>query len=201
LPTTSPPSASIVLHLKIAIAVVAPLMGDGAPTPAAKPNGAHPPPARGKARGKAKAKALSFNGQVFPSRGALAKHLAPIVKRSVSTMIQMLRTNHDDAAAVVRHYQPNGADKPRSLSATATRDHDALALAYRSNELAKGPVEAAAVDAMVEKGRLHVGSVDKAKAELGVVAIRANFGRGAVVHLCTRAQAETIDRTVIATGA
>jgi hypothetical protein len=121
---------------------------------------------------------LSYDGQTFPSRGALARHLAPIVKRSVSTMIQMLRTNDDDAAAVVRHYQPNSA---RSLSAAAPKDPDQLALAYLSNELTKGPIEAAAIDAMVEKGRFHAASVEKAKDALGVVAIRANFGRGSAL--------------------
>jgi hypothetical protein len=62
-------------------------------------------------------------------------------------------------------------------------DPDALALAYLRNELARGPIAASAVDDMVERGRLLVASVDKAKEELGVVAVRLNRGRGAVVHL------------------
>jgi hypothetical protein len=63
-------------------------------------------------------------------------------------------------------------------------DPDALALAYLRNELTRGPIAASAVDDMVERGRLLVASVDKAKEELGVVAVRLNRGRGAVVHLC-----------------
>jgi hypothetical protein len=91
----------------------------------------------------------------------------------------------------VARKRPNGNGKsepePRPLSAGVPRppawDPDALALAYLRNELTKGPIAASAVDDMVERGRLSVASVDKAKEELGVVAVRLNRGRGAVVHL------------------
>jgi hypothetical protein len=43
---------------------------------------------------------------------------------------------------------------------------------------------------MVERGRLSTASVDKAKEALGVVAVRLNRGRGAVVHLRLPQQAE-----------
>jgi hypothetical protein len=59
-----------------------------------------------------------------------------------------------------------------------------------SANLAKGPLAASAVDDMVERGRLSVASVDKAKEELGVVAVRLNRGRGALVHLAFPHQAE-----------
>jgi hypothetical protein len=88
--------------------------------------------------------------------------------------------------------RPNGNGKnepePRPLSSDVprppTRDPDALALTYLKNELARGPIAASAFDDMVERGRLSVASVERAKEELGVVAVRLNRGRGAVVHLC-----------------
>jgi hypothetical protein len=76
---------------------------------------------------------------------------------------------------------PKGGQK--NPERATTRDPDALALAYLRNELTKGPIAASAVDDMVERGRLSVAGVDKAKEELGVVAVRLNRGRGAVVHL------------------
>jgi hypothetical protein len=94
-----------------------------------------------------------------------------------------------------RKRRPNGKSEPeastraqpRPLSSDVPRpaawDPDAIALAYLRNELTKGPIAASAVDDMVERGRLSVASVDKAKEELGVVAVRLNRGRGAVVHL------------------
>jgi hypothetical protein len=75
---------------------------------------------------------------------------------------------------------PNGGQKTPTGSAW---DPDALALAYLRNELTRGPIAASVVDDMVERGRLLVASVDKAKEELGVVAVRLNRGRRAVVHL------------------
>jgi hypothetical protein len=120
-----------VLHLKIAIAVVAPLIRDET-----KPNGANPsggPPKQRRRVGNRATRIrkrhaskpalrapipISYDGQTFPSRGALARHLALILKRSVVTLAQALRTRRDDAG---RTFASISSPRPRGPSPTTTR--------------------------------------------------------------------------------
>jgi hypothetical protein len=187
-----------VLHLKIAVAVVAPLIRDET-----RPNGADPkggPPVQGRRVGNRAARIrkrraskpalrapiqIYYDGQTFPSRGALAKHLAPILKRSVVTLAHALRTRRDDAEVVVRLYQQPAP--PRTFS------HDGRALMFLKDKLAGGPFPANIVDDEVEAGRLRVSSVEKAKVDLGLVARRVSNGKGAIVHLCTIDQAAGLE--------
>jgi hypothetical protein len=84
------------LHLKIAAAIVAPLMrGDAtAPSPAPlSPSKLRSPPRKPAPRRKARARKgkpepirTVYHGQIFPSRGAMAKHLAPILGKSATTL-------------------------------------------------------------------------------------------------------------------
>ena len=64
---------------------------------------------------------------------------------------------------------------------------------FLQERLAKGPLAAAILDNEIESGHLRVASVEKAKAELSLVARRVNNGRGAVVHLCTADQAAELE--------
>jgi hypothetical protein len=186
------------LHLKIVAAIVGPLIRDEA-----GPNGADPnsgPPMLRRRVGKRAARIrkrhaskpalrapipISYDGQTFPSRGALARHLAPILKRSVTTLAHALRTRRDDAEAVVRLYQQPAPQR--------TFSYDGQALMFLKEKLAQGPCPANIIDDAVEAGRLRAASVEKAKAELGLVARRVNNGKGAVVHLCTEVQAAKLE--------
>jgi hypothetical protein len=47
-------------------------------------------------------KAIIYDGITYPSRAALARHLAPLVGRSVETVWYMLERLRDDGADVVR---------------------------------------------------------------------------------------------------
>jgi hypothetical protein len=71
--------------------------------------------------------------------------------------------------------------------------HDEAATRFLQDKLAPGPFAAAILDDEVERGRLRVGSVEKAKAELGLVARRFNNCHGSVVHLCTDDQAAELE--------
>jgi len=185
------------LHLKIAAAVVGPLMREDEKSvlkvaPISEPDrgGPYKKTAASKRRsGLRPPIAISYKGQTFPSRGAMAKYLAPILKRSAGTLTDALRQHGDDAEAIVRRYQP---ETPAAAPAKAY-SHDERAARYLREKLERGPVPADQVDAEVESGRLHKVSVEKAKAELGLVARRISSGKGAVVHLCTTDQAEELE--------
>jgi AraC-like DNA-binding protein len=49
--------------------------------------------------------AVTFDGQVYPSRSELARHLALVTGRSASTCREMLQRYRDDAAAVIEVYR------------------------------------------------------------------------------------------------
>jgi hypothetical protein len=186
-----------VLHLKIAVAVVGPLMSDDeksvhriAPIFDADRGGPHTnAAARKRKSGLRPPIAITYKGETFPSRGAMAKHLALTLKRSAVTLTHTLRELGDDAEAVVRRYQP---ETPAATPAKAY-SHDERAARYLREKLERGPVPADQVDAEVESGRLRTASVEKAKAELGLVARRVNHGRGSVVHLCLPDQAAELE--------
>jgi hypothetical protein len=91
--------------------------------------------------------------------------------------------------AAKRRRQERTRTAPAVVRRPAPANPGALALTYLKNELARGPIAASAVDDMVERGRLSAAGV-KAKDELGVVALRLNRGRGAVVHLVLPDRAE-----------
>jgi hypothetical protein len=195
-----------VLHLKIAVAVVGPLMGGGGvmastldPSVPPKPNS---PPSLVKSRVKnaaqpknAKARKRRpepvptvYDGQIFRSRGAMAKHLAPILGKSTTTLARALIDAGGDAEAVVRRYrQEEPEPRVKALS------HDEIAMRFLRERLAEGPFAAGIVDDEVKAGRLRAGSVEKAKEELGLVARRINHGRGSVVHLCLPDQAAGLE--------
>jgi hypothetical protein len=179
------------LHLKIAAAVVAPLMRSDAPIPRANGADSDPPSPRSRRRKAAPPKRararkskpepipVVYNGQIFPSRGATAKHLAPILSKRATTLARALIDAGDDVEAVVRRYRPEEpAPRVKALS------HDEVAMRFLRERLAEGPFAAAILDDEIEVGRLHRGSVEKAKVELDLVARSVNNGRGSVVHLC-----------------
>ena len=186
-----------VLHLKIAVAVVGPLMREDEKSvlkiaPISEPDRGGPhkmAAARTRKSGLRPPIAISYKGQTFPSRGAMAKYLAPILKRSAVTLTHALREHGDDAETVVRRYQP---ETPAATPAKAY-SHDERAARYLREKLERGPVPADQVDAEVESGRLRKASVEKAKAELGLVARRISNGKGAVVHLCTNDQVAELE--------
>ena len=162
-----------VLHLKIAVAVVGPLIRGRKSVlkiaPISKPDRGGPhkmAAAHTRKSGLRPPIAISYKGQTFPSRGAMAKYLAPILKRSAVTLTHALRQHGDDAKTVVRRYQP---ETPAATPAKAY-SHDERAARYLREKLERGPVPADQVDAEVESGRLPKASVEKAKAELGLVA-------------------------------
>jgi hypothetical protein len=68
-----------------------------------------------------------YGGKVFPSRGAMAKHLAPILGKSPTTLAHGLLDAGDDAEAVVRRYRP---EEP--AAARKTPSHDEVAMRFRS---------------------------------------------------------------------
>ena len=94
--------------------------------------------------------------------------------------------DHDDADAVMRHYQPNGAGKrehtSRPTSAAATRDPDERARRFFEEGLAAGPLAVSEIDDAIERGRLPTARSRSRKTSLA--SCRRNRGRGAVVHLC-----------------
>jgi hypothetical protein len=102
-----------VLHLKIAVAVVAPLMrDDGIPASRAIGSGPNPPNLSNarrkvaatrahKRKGRPEPIPIVYNGKIFPSRGAMAKHLAAAVGKSPTTLARALLDAGDDAEAVV----------------------------------------------------------------------------------------------------
>ena len=182
------------LHLKIAAAVVAPLMrGDAtamSPAPLTPPKSRSSlrraaPRRKAQARkGKPEPIPTVYEGQIFPSRGAMANHLAPMLGKSATTLARALLDAGDDADAVVRRYRPEEpAPRVKALSP------DEIAMRFLREQLAEGPLAAGLLDDEIKAGRLRGGSVEKAKEELGLVARRVNNGRGSVVHLCTADQA------------
>jgi hypothetical protein len=188
------------LHLKITAVVVAPLMRSDAPVPSANGADPNPPSPRGRLRkatppkkararkGKREPIPIVYDGKIFPSRGAMAKHLAPILGKSAATLMRALIDAGDDAEAAVRRYRPEEPESaPRTLS------HDEVAMRFLRERLAEGPFAAGILDDEVKAGRLHRGSVEKAKEELGLVARRVNNGRGSVVHLCLPDQAAGLE--------
>ena len=64
---------------------------------------------------------------------------------------------------------------------------------FLKEKLAHGPCPASVIDDAVEAGRLRVSSVEKAEADLGLVARRVSNGKGAIVHLCTTNQAVELE--------
>jgi hypothetical protein len=83
------------LHLKIAAAIVAPLMegnANQAPPKPHSPSRKAAPSKKAKARkgNKPEAIPIAYDGKIFPSRGAMAKHLAPILGKSVATLTRAL---------------------------------------------------------------------------------------------------------------
>src|SRR5262249_23604436 len=145
--------------LKIAAAIVAPLMrGDiTAPNPAPltppKPlssSGRAAPRRRARARkGKPEPVPTVYEGQIFPSRGAMAKHLAPILGKSATTLARALHDASDDAEAVVRSYRPEEpAPRVKALS------HDEIAMRFLRERLAEGPFAAGILDDEIKAGRL-----------------------------------------------
>jgi hypothetical protein len=186
------------LHLKIAAAVVAPLMRGDATAPSPRPLTPPKPrssPRRAATRRKAQARKgkpepvpTVYDGQIFPSRGAMAKHLVPILGKSATTLARALIDAGDDAEAVVRRYRP---EEP--ASARKVLSHDEIAMRFLRERLAEGPFAAGILDEEIKAGRLRGGSVEKAKEELGLVARRVNNGRGSVVHLCTVDQAAELE--------
>ena len=133
-----------VLHLKIAAAVVGPLMREDEKSvlkvaPISEPDrgGPYKKTAASKRRsGLRPPIAISYKGQTFPSRGAMAKYLAPILKRSAGTLTDALRQHGDDAEAIVRRYQP---ETPAAAPAKAY-SHDERAARYLREKLERGPV-------------------------------------------------------------
>jgi hypothetical protein len=102
-----------VLHLKIAAAIVAPLMRGDITAPNPAPPKPHSPLKKSAPRRKAQARKgkpepipTVYDGQIFPSRGAMANHLAPMLGKSATTLARALLDAGDDAEAVVRLYQP-----------------------------------------------------------------------------------------------
>jgi hypothetical protein len=187
------------LHLKIAAAIVAPLMeGDvTAPSPAPlTPHKLRSPPRKAALRRKPPARKgragpvpTVYDGRVFPSRVAMARRLAPILGKSANTIASALLQAGDDAGEVVRRYR---SEEPAPATNKAF-SHDEHAVQFLKGKLAHGPCPASIVDDEVEAGRLRMGSVERAKAELGVVARRLSNGKGAVVHLCTTDQAPGLE--------
>jgi hypothetical protein len=185
------------LHLKIAAAVVGPLMrGDvmaprpeplASPRPLSRHRKAAPPKAQAR-KGKPEPIPTVYDGRVFPSRGAMAKHLAPILGKSATTLARALLDAGDDAEAVVRRYQP---EEPAAMRKVLS--HDEVAVRFLQERLAEGPLVAGLLDEEIKAGRLRGGSVEKAKEGLGLVARRVNNGRGSVVHLCTVDQAAELE--------
>jgi hypothetical protein len=173
------------LHLKIAAAVVGPLMEGDVMAPRPEPLASPRPlnrhrkaaPTKAQARkGKPEPIPIVYHGKIFPSRGAMAKHLAPILGKSAATLARALIHAGDDAEAVVRRYLPEEpAPRVKALS------HDEIAMRFLRERLAEGPLAAGLLDDEIKAGRLRGGAVDKAKEELGLVARRVNNGRGSVV--------------------
>jgi hypothetical protein len=118
----------------------------------------------------------------------MAKHLAPILGKSATTLARALLEAGDDAEAVVSRYRP---EEP--AAARKTLSHDEVAIRFLQERLNHGPCPASLIDEEIESGRLRVGSVEKAKIELHLTAHRINRGRGSVVHLCTEAQARALE--------
>jgi hypothetical protein len=126
-------------------------------------------------KGKPEPIPIIYDGKIFPSRGAMAKHHAPILGKS----------------ATWRARRSTPATTPRRSRRTTTHDEDAVA--FLEGRIAHGPVPAAELDAEVERRHLRTESAERAKATLGVVARRVHNGRRAVAHLCLPAQAAAID--------
>jgi hypothetical protein len=113
----------------------------------------------------------------------MAKHLAPILGKSATTLARALIDAGDDAEAVVRRYRPEEpAPAPKALS------HDEIAMRFLSERLAEGPLAASLLDDEIKAGRLRGGRRESQR-RTRPRRRRVNNGRGAVVHLCTTDQA------------
>jgi hypothetical protein len=209
------------LHLKIAAAIVAPLMeGDATapiptpltpPKPHRSPSRKAAPPKKTKARkGKPEAVPIVYDGEIFPSRSAMARHLAPILGKSAVTLARALLDAGDDAEAVVRRYQPEPRPEVtfhRGKNAEITEaDFDerpgkrpsapspeARAKQWLEERLERGPFPASDFEDAIARHEFDGRSAEQAKTRLGLVARRVANGHGQTVHLCFPAQAAALD--------
>jgi hypothetical protein len=156
------------LHLKIAAAIVAPLMRGDATAQSSQPLSPlklRSPPKKAPPRKKAWARKVKpepipivHNGKIFPSRGAMAKHLATVLGKSPTTLARALLDAGDDAEAVVRRYRPEQpAPRLKALS------HDEIAMRFLRERLAEGPFVAGILDDEIKAGRLRGGPSKKPK--------------------------------------
>ena len=201
-----------VLHLKIAVAVVAPLMRESGPEKRAAIEDALRQDPAATIRAVAKRCKAARNtvasvraamqaptggarkGPLERARSALARY----PDLTMPELIARARCGEVIAKQAMRG-AGNGADsKPpaRSLSAAPARDPDALARAFLEERLANGPVPAADVDAEVDAGRLSSVAVDRVRDEMDLVAVRLSTKRGAVACYITREQAAELDALV-----
>lgn len=186
-----------VLNLKIAAAVVAPLLSldvtPEAKAPPDKPAAEKPRGARGRFSSPPTRKRNRAKSPLERARAAFAKypHL---------TAHELCARARCGAEIAKKAMGANGADnepKPRSLSAAVpTRDPDERARAYLEDALERGPASCADVDAEVDAGRLSSVSVERVIRDLDLVAVRCTSGKGTTAHYVTRAQAAKMDARV-----
>jgi hypothetical protein len=204
------------LQLKIAAAIVAPLMRGDANSARLTP----PKPRKAAPRRKAKARKgkpepipIVYEGETFPSRSAMAAHLAPILGKSPSTLAGALLAAGDDAEAVVRRYRP-AVEAESRLDVTFHRGRnqefsesdldpppkrksapspEARARQWLEERLQNGPVDVSDFDAAIARHEFDGRSAEQAKAKLGLVARRIANGHGQTVHLCFAGQAAALD--------
>lgn len=65
---------------------------------------------------------LLFDGKVYPSRKALARHLAPLINRSTRTVARMLQEKGDEVTAVIEHCRKRGRGNRRARQQIITHD-------------------------------------------------------------------------------
>jgi hypothetical protein len=187
-----------VQHLKIIAAVVAPLMrgeADSArstPLTPAKPRSPKAGKARKRGYGKSKEPIpIAYDGQTFPSRGAMAKHLSSILGKSVPTLSRALMEAGDDAEAVARRYRPEEPrpeetvtfrrgknaeaseadfDERPAVKRPSAPSPEGRAKQWLEERLERGPVDVVDFEAAVARHEFDVRSAEQAKVKLGLVA-------------------------------
>jgi hypothetical protein len=148
-----------VLHLKIAVAVVAPLMGGGATAP----NGAGPlkPKGNGKAKGASAPK--------HAARGPNGRFDGKLSGGASSTPAKAGKSRS-------RKWSHN--DQTRNVV-----DKTLEAAAFLREALSAGPRPATDIDDLAERRGVSPNAIGRAKNELGITARRLDRGAGHFVHL------------------
>ena len=148
-----------------------------------------------------------LEGKTFPARAGIAREIAGRTGRKVDTVLARLRYCHDDAEAVLRHFQarppgsaarlvpeakPKSPAKPAAASQNRSR-HDLPAvsrrrpgaLAFLREELAEDPLPASEVEEEARGRGISNAALARAKAALKVTASRLPNGQhgASVVHL------------------